>query len=155
MVRLFAGFLVCVSVLATHVVPAAVAGPEGLIMKKSAHGVAETLDRLEAALKAKGLTIFGRVDHAAGAAEAGLELRGTALLIFGNPRLGTPLMQANRTVAIDLPQKALAFEDGEGQVWLAYNDPTYLAERHDITGRDPLIAKIAAALDGFTDEATR
>lgn len=135
--------------------PPAVAGPDGLIMKPSAHTVEETLDRLAAALKEKGLTVFARVDHAAGAADVELELRQTQLLIFGNPRLGTPLMQSNRTIAIDLPQKALAFEDAEGRVWLAYNDPDYLAGRHDITNHDALIDRIKAALDSFTDKATQ
>lgn len=149
--RLIAAILVAALTTAAG----AAAGPDGLIMKRSAHTVEETLDRLAAALEAKGLTVFTRIDHAAGAAGAGLELRETQVLIFGNPRLGTPLMQSNRTIAIDLPQKALAFEDAEGQVWLAYNDPVYLAGRHDIADREALLDKIAGALDAFTDEATR
>ncbi len=152
MVRLLA--LALVLACAALAAPAQ-AGPDGLIMKRSQHSVGETLDRLETALKAKGLTIFARVDHAAGAAKADLDLPPTQLLIFGNPRLGTPLMQSNRTVAIDLPQKALAFEDAEGQVWLAYNDPEHLAARHDITDRQAIRDKIAKALDAFTDKATQ
>lgn len=130
------------------------AGPDGLIMKKSNHSVDKTLDRLAEMLEAKGLTIFARVDHAAGAAKVDLDLPATQLLIFGNPKLGTPLMQSNRTIAIDLPQKALAWKDGEGQVWLAYNDPAYLAERHDIADRQAVRDKIAKALDTFTTKAT-
>lgn len=133
----------------------AAAGPDGLIMKRSAHSVGETLDRLESVLEAKGLTIFARVDHAAGAAGAGLALAPTQVLIFGNPKLGTPLMQSNRTIAIDLPQKALAFRDAEGQVWLAYNDPQYLAARHDIEDRGDVIQRISNALDALTSQATQ
>jgi len=133
--------------------PAASAGPDGMIMMKSEHDVATTIDRLESALEAKGLTIFKRVDHAANAAGVDLDLRPTQVLIFGNPKLGTPLMRANRTVAIDLPQKALAYADAEGQVWLAYNDPRYLAERHDIPPDHPIVEKIAGALKAFARKA--
>jgi uncharacterized protein (DUF302 family) len=134
--------------------PAAHAGPDGMIMMKSEHDVATTIDRLEATLESKGLTIFKRVDHAANAAGVELDLQPTQVLIFGNPKLGTPLMQANRTVAIDLPQKALAYTDGEGQVWLAYNDPRYLAQRHDIPRDHPVVQKIAGALKAFARKAT-
>jgi uncharacterized protein (DUF302 family) len=134
--------------------PAALAGPDGMIMMKSEHDVGTTIDRLESTLESKGLTIFKRVDHAANAAGVDLDLRPTQVLIFGNPKLGTPLMQANRTVAIDLPQKALAYADGEGQVWLAYNDPRHLAERHDIPRDHPVISKIAGALKAFARQAT-
>ena len=134
--------------------PAAHAGPDGMIMMKSEHDVATTLDHLESALESKGLTVFERVNHSANAAGVDLDLRPTQVLIFGNPKLGTPLMQANRTVAIDLPQKALAYEDGEGQVWLAYNDPRYLADRHDISRDHPVVEKIAGALKTFARKAT-
>jgi uncharacterized protein (DUF302 family) len=89
-------------------------------------------DRLEAEIKAKGMTVFARIDHAAGAAELGLPLRPTELLIFGNAKAGTPLMQANQAIGIDLPLKALVFEDAAGTVWLSYNDPRWLAQRHGI-----------------------
>jgi uncharacterized protein (DUF302 family) len=150
--QFLAGALALVA-LVILAVPAAVAGPDGLIMKRSNHSVSETLDRLSEILESKGLTIFTRVDHAANAAGTDLELRPTQVLIFGNPKLGTPLMQSNPTIAIDLPQKALAFEDAEGQVWLAYNIPEHLAKRHDIADRDEVIGKIANALDALTDKA--
>jgi uncharacterized protein (DUF302 family) len=103
-----------------------------LIIIASEHSVTETLDRLESALQEKGMTIFKRVDHAAGAEKVDLHLRPTQLLIFGNPKVGTPLMLCSQTAAIDLPQKALAYEDENGQVWLSYNDPAYMAKRHNI-----------------------
>lgn len=133
----------------------AFAEAEGLVMKKSAHSVGNTLDRLQSVLESKGLTIFTRVDHGGGAEAAGLELGPTQLLIFGNPKLGTPLMQAERSVAIELPQKAVAYEDANGQVWLVYNDPRYLARRHGLEGVDDVLAKIAQALDAFSEEAVK
>jgi uncharacterized protein (DUF302 family) len=102
----------------------------GLITIASAHSVKETIDRLEADAKSKGLTVVARVDHAAGAQAVGMALRPTELLIFGNAKGGTPLMQAHQTIGIDLPLKALAFEDAAGKVWLACNDLAWLAERH-------------------------
>src|SRR5580704_12243282 len=101
----------------------------GLTTVPSAHSAKATIDRLEADVKSKGITVFARVDHAAGAKEAGMALRPTELLIFGNARGGTPLMQAKQTIGIDLPLKALAWEDADGKVWLSYNEPTWLAER--------------------------
>lgn len=127
---------------------------EGLVVKPSKYSVSETIDRLQAALEGKGLKIFARIDHQAGAEGAGLELAPTEVLIFGNPKLGTPLMTAAPTTAIDLPQKALAYQDSEGKVFLAYNDIGYLEARHGIAGRDEVIAKIRGALKNFTDAAT-
>lgn len=127
----------------------------GMINMKSKYSVAETIDRLESALNKKGMTIFTRVDHSAGAKKAGMQLRPTELLIFGNPKVGTPLMLCSQTTALDLPQKALAYQDKEGQVWLAYNDPAYMAERHAIKGCDKAIQKVANALAKFTSLATR
>lgn len=128
---------------------------EGLVVKPSNYSVAETIDRLEAMLQEKGLKIFGRVDHQAGAAGTDLELRPTQVLIFGNPKLGTPLMTNAQTVAIDLPQKALAYEDADGKVYLAYNDVGYLSARHGIKDRDEVVEKIRGALSKFTDAATQ
>jgi uncharacterized protein (DUF302 family) len=105
---------------------------DGLVTLASTYSVKETFDRLEAEAKAKGLTIFARIDHAGGASAAGLSLRPTELLIFGNAKGGTPLMQAAQTIGIDLPLKALAWEDAAGKVWLSYNDPAWLADRHGI-----------------------
>lgn len=129
------------------------ATPAGLIIIKSNHSVPETIDRLETVLEKKGMTIFKRVDHAAGAEKSGLRLRPTELLIFGNPKVGTPLMLCSQTVAIDLPQKALAYEDESGHVWLAYNDPTFIAVRHNTQGCDQAIQKVSNALANFTGAA--
>jgi uncharacterized protein (DUF302 family) len=139
--------------LAMLVLPLAQAADDGLISKQSPHSVSITLDRLEAVLKTKGITIFRRVDHAAGAKKVGMELRPTQLLIFGNPKLGSPLMQSNQTVGIDLPMKALAWEDADGQVWLTYNDPAWTAARHSIADRDEVITNMSGALDTFTNKA--
>ena len=104
----------------------------GLVSVRSRNTVKVTVDRLEASLKAKGITVFARIDHAAGAAAAGMPLRPTELLIFGNPTSGTPLMQVEQTIGIDLPMKALVWEDAGGDVWIAYNDPVWLAVRHGL-----------------------
>ena len=128
---------------------------DGVIRIKSMHSVADTLDRLESVLKNKGMTIFKRVSHSAGAAKVGLELRPTELLIFGNPKVGTPLMQCRQLAALDLPQKALVYEDENGQVWYAYNDPEYIAYRHNVTGCDEVVSKISKALFNFSRLATQ
>jgi uncharacterized protein (DUF302 family) len=124
---------------------------DGLTTISSAHSVKETIDRLAAEVTAKGLAVFARVDHAKGADEVGLELRPTELLIFGNARGGTPLMQAQQTAGIDLPLKALAWEDAGGKVWLAYNDPEWIAARHGITS--PAAKTLAGALGALTKAA--
>ena len=127
----------------------------GLVNVKSTHSVKDTADRLVKALEAKGMTVFIRIDHAAGAKKAGLSLPPTELVIFGNPKVGTPLMQCSRSVAIDLPQKALIWEDDQGQVWLAYNDQAYLATRHAITGCEAVLKKVDGALKNFAAAATQ
>jgi len=128
---------------------------EGLITLKSAHGAADTLARLEAAIKARGLTLFAHIDHAAGAREAGLPLRPTDVLLFGNARGGTPLMQAQQTIGIDLPLKALIFEDGEGSTWLAYNDPHWLARRHGLGPEaEPVLGGLSRMLEALAQGAT-
>lgn len=104
----------------------------GFIVVASDSGVATTASRLKSALEAKGMRVFAEIDHAAGAKDAGTELAPTRLIVFGNPKVGTPLMQCNRTVAIDLPQKMLIWQDSEGSVRLAYNDPRYLERRHGL-----------------------
>ncbi len=126
----------------------------GLITLKSAHGVKDTADKLEAILNEKGMNVFGRINHAAGAEKAGLTLAPTELVIFGNPKVGTPLMNCERTIAIDLPQKALIWEDEGGDVWLAYNDPAELAKRHDLKGCEAVIEKVTGALANFAKAAT-
>jgi uncharacterized protein (DUF302 family) len=105
---------------------------DGLTTIPSRHGPKETMDRLEADVRSRGLTVFARIDHAAGAAEAGLPLRPTELLIFGNANGGTPLMQAAQAVGIDLPLKALVWQDADGKVWLSYNEPSWVAQRHGL-----------------------
>jgi uncharacterized protein (DUF302 family) len=117
----------------------------GLIVVRSGFSVKETMDRLDAQLKAKGITVFARIYHAEGAAQAGLPLRPTELLVFGNAKTGTPLMQANQMVGIDLPLKALGFDDAEGKTWLAYNDPSWVAQRHGL-GASEMAAINAMAL---------
>ncbi|MEH6579979.1 MAG: DUF302 domain-containing protein [Amphritea sp.] len=127
---------------------------DGLITIKSPYDVKTTADRLEAALKTKGMTVFARIDHAAGAQKVAQELRPTELVIFGNPKVGTPLIQCAQSIAIDLPQKALIRRDAAGLVWLSYNDPAYLAARHGITGCDEVVKKIQIALGNFAKAAT-
>jgi uncharacterized protein (DUF302 family) len=128
---------------------------DGLITIKSSFGPEETMKRLETEVKAKGLTVFAHVDHAAGAAAVGLPLRPTDLLIFGNARGGTPLMQAVQTVGIDLPLKALVWQDESGATWLSYNDPAFLAHRHGLgdTAKAAGTA-ITAALNVIATKAT-
>lgn len=130
------------------------AADNGLLVVKSAHGVKETIDRLEAALKEKGVTVVARVDHADAAAKNGLTLRPTAVLIFGNPKAGTPMMQCAQTMGIDLPQKALVWQDEKGDVWLAYNEQLYLARRHGAIGCEQAIAANAGAMANFARVAT-
>lgn len=127
---------------------------DGLITLKSAHSVKVTADRLENILKEKGMTVFIRINHSDGAEKVGLQLRPTELVIFGNPKVGTPLMQCNQGAAIDLPQKALIWQDASGLVWLSYNDPKYLAQRHNISACEPVLGKISKALSKFGHAAT-
>ncbi len=127
---------------------------QGLIEKTSAYPVDETVRRVEGLLESKGIHIFAVVDHKKNAQGAGLELNDEVLIVFGNPRLGTPLMQANPTVGIDLPMKILVWRDAAGQVRVAYNDPAYLVRRHGIADRGEVVAKMSAALRRITDAAT-
>ena len=124
-----------------------------LAVRPSKHSVKETLDRLTEALKSKGITPVARVDHAAAAKASGLELKPTEVLLFGNPKLGTPLMQANRHVAIDLPMKVLAWEDDAGRVWIAYTPAETLKARYKIEGRDDVLKAMAGALEAFANAA--
>lgn len=139
----------------TSLADSSIKSADGMIRIKSNHSVSGTLNKLESILKKKGMTIFKRVSHSDGAANVSMKLRDTELLIFGNPRIGTPLMLCQQTVALDLPQKALAYKDKKGQVWLAYNDPEYIANRHHITGCDKTIKKITGALSKLTGEAVK
>ena len=125
----------------------------GLVTVESAHDVPTTVDRLVTAAEAKGLTIFARIDHAAGAEEVGMELPPMQLVIFGTAKVGTPLMQCDRTAGIDLPLKALIWEDSAGEVWFSYNTPDYLARRHGITEMKELVQKMESALSSFAKVA--
>ena len=128
---------------------------DGLITLPSNHGPSETMSRLETAVKAKGMSVFARIDHAAAAANIGMLLRPTEVLIFGNPKGGTPLMQSTQTIAIDLPLRALVWQDASGKTWLSYNDPAWLANRHAL---EPHLAAsvdaLSAALDDVANMAT-
>jgi uncharacterized protein (DUF302 family) len=115
----------------------------GMVHVRSPYSVPETLKRLESLLQAKNLMVFARVDHSGEAEKAGLTMRPTQLIIFGSPKAGTPLMVASPTLAIDLPLKALVWEDADNQVWLSYNNPDYLKQRHGIP--DDLVNNIAGA----------
>lgn len=127
---------------------------DGMINVKSPFSVEQTVHRLEQVLADRGMTLFKRVRHSEAGAEVGVDMRKTQLVIFGNPKVGTPLMQCQQTVAIDLPQKALVWEDGNGHVWLSYNDPAYLVKRHDIPGCEAIVGKIKQALAGIARDAT-
>jgi len=126
----------------------------GLTTIRSHFDHKETLNRLDAAIKAQGMTVFARIDHAAGAAEAGLTLAPTELIIFGNARGGTPLMQSVQTVGIDLPLKALVWEDASGAIWLSYNEPSWIAQRHDVANAETIVSKMAAVLSAMSRKAT-
>jgi uncharacterized protein (DUF302 family) len=131
-----------------------VAAAEGMISLPSAYNVEETADRMEQILNEKGMTIFKRIKHSEGAGSVGIELRDTELIIFGNPEVGSPLMKCRQSVAIDLPQKALIWEDDKAKVWISYNDPMYLEKRHNISGCEEVILKIGKALAGIAKSAS-
>jgi uncharacterized protein (DUF302 family) len=147
---LLRALLLCAAAMATGGAGAA----DGLIQVKSAHAPKLTLDRFEAAAKERGLMVFARIDHAAGAQKVGKTLRPTELLIFGNPQGGTPLMECAQSAGIDLPLKALAWEDAQGQSWLGYNDPAWLAQRHGAASC-PVVENLKKALGGLADAATK
>jgi uncharacterized protein (DUF302 family) len=129
---------------------------DGLITLPSAFTPKQTADRLESGAAGQGLTIFARIDHAAGAAAAGLELRPTELLIFGNAVGGTPLMQVRQSIGIDLPLKALVWQDEAGKTWLSYNDPAWVVRRHGLHPQDaPATGKLSAVLDALALQATQ
>ena len=127
---------------------------DGLVTIRSDSGPAETMKRLEAAVKERGLTVFARIDHAAGAREVRLPLRPTSVLIFGNAKGGTPLMQSVQTIGIDLPLKVLVWEDASDVTWLSYNDPSWLAKRHGLLhGTEAVASALAAALEAIVEMA--
>jgi len=128
---------------------------DGLTTIRSSHGPKDTMDRIEAAVKARGMNVFARIDHAAGATTAGLSLRPTEVLIFGNAKGGTPLMQAAQTIGIDLPLKALVWQDASGDTFVSYNDPAWLAHRHGLAGAaiETVVGNLSAALRAVTQAA--
>jgi uncharacterized protein (DUF302 family) len=128
--------------------------PDGLTILPSAHGAKETVDRFAAAVAEAGMSVFARIDHAAGAEAAGLTLAPMEVLVFGSPVAGTPLMEAAKTIGVDLPLKALVWEDDAGQVWLAYNQPVWIAKRHDLgIGAAPILKAMTDALAKVVDAA--
>jgi uncharacterized protein (DUF302 family) len=127
---------------------------DGLKTVESHFGPKETLDRLEADVKAKGLTVFARIDHAAGATAVGLSLLPTAVLIFGNAKGGTPLMQSNQLIGIELPLKVLVWQDTTGKTWLSYVDPTDLAKRYGLPAEtSTAVSNLAGVLRALTAKA--
>ncbi|HYT32879.1 MAG TPA: DUF302 domain-containing protein [Thermoanaerobaculia bacterium] len=128
---------------------------DGRITNRSAFSPTETVERLEKAIREKGIIIFARIDHSGGAAAAGLPLRFTQLLIFGNPKAGTPLMQSRQTIGIDLPLKFLVWQDERGDVWVTYQDPSYLAALHQVADRADTVAALSAVLEGLSKSVSR
>ena len=133
--------------------PLAQAADKGLLKYKSPHSVEKTANRLEAVLRLKNITVFNRLDHAGGAAQVGKTLRPTELLIFGSPAMGSALMTSQQSIGIDLPLKALVWEDAKGQVWLAYNDPAYLSRRHGLTDREQVFSNMQKILKELAEVA--
>ena len=128
----------------------AASAADGLVAVKSPHSAKATMDKLEDVVKQRGLNVFARIDHAAGASKVGKTLRPTELLIFGNPQGGTPFMECAQSVGIDLPLKALVWEDAAAQVWLGYNDPAFLAQRHGVAAC-PVVENLRKALAGLVE----
>src|ERR1700689_4563374 len=128
---------------------------EGLITVQSSHGPEVTMNRFEGEVRSRGMTVFAHIDHAAGGAAASLSLRPTDLLIFGNAKGGTPLMQAAQTIGIDLPLKALVWQDAQGGTWLSYNDPAWLAQRQGLEdAAEAAVRMMAGALAAIAKAAT-
>lgn len=129
---------------------------DGLMTIACSHSVEAAIDRLENALRAKGVTIFARIDHAAGAAAVGMSLRPTQLLVFGNPKAGTPLMQDKQIVGLDLPLKMLAWQDAGGKVWITYSDPAWLARRYRLGDTaKPAVEALATVVANFAKAAAQ
>lgn len=140
------------TVVLTLAATAATAAADGLVALKSPYPAKETMNRLEDNAKQRGLTVFARIDHAAGATRVGKALRPTEVLIFGNPQGGTPLMECAQTMGLDLPLKALVWEDAQGQVWLGYNDPAWLVRRHG-AAECPAAKAVGKALASLSETA--
>ncbi len=145
--------LVAAVMIAAAVMLPGTAMAGGMLKMESPHSVKETLDRLQTIFEEKGITVFTRIDHAAGARSIGSDLLPTELMIFGNPQLGTPLMKLNREVGFDLPLKALAWKDKDGKVWLAVTNPAELNQTYALAGANGVIEKMTGALKGLTQKA--
>ncbi len=128
---------------------------DGVINVQSQHTVEQTANKLEKILLSKGMKIFQRVNHSEGAKTVGININPTELIIFGNPKVGAPLMKCAPTVAIDLPQKAVIWQDANQKVWISYNDPAYLKQRHNIQGCEKVLAKVSGALSKLTGAAAK
>lgn len=128
---------------------------ESVVRVASQHSVQDTANKFIEIAQDKGLNVFARVNHQENAAKVDMTLRPTEVIVFGNPKVGTPLMQCAQEVAIDLPQKVLVYEDAEGKTWLAYNNPMYLKERHNIKGCDEVLAKVSGVLSKLTGAAAK
>lgn len=127
--------------------------PDSLVLAPSSHDFAKTVELLVAAITKRGMAVMARIDHAAAAAKVGMTLRPTEVLIFGNANAGTPLMQFAQTIGIDLPLKALVFEDDKNETWIAYNDPKWIAGRHGIGAAEHTVEAMASALAAVAQEA--
>jgi uncharacterized protein (DUF302 family) len=134
---------------------AGVKAADGMTRVPSPHDARTTMNRLESVVKQKGMTVFARIDHAAGAAGIGQSLRATEVLIFGDPQGGTPLMRCAQTAGIDLPLKALVWQDEAGKTWIGYNDPAYIANRHKTGDCGPVVQNMTKALAAFATEAAK
>lgn len=127
---------------------------DGVVNVQSTFDVKETADRMESILKEKGMTVFNRIKHSENAGKVGIELRDTELIIFGNPKVGSPLMKCQQSVAIDLPLKALMWEDDKGKVWISYNNPRYMEKRHNIAGCEEVTSKMEMVLASIAKSAS-
>lgn len=143
------------ALLLASLAPGMAAASDNLIVRESKHSVAETIDRLAKAVEAAGAKVVARVDHAKAAKAAGMELRPTEVLLFGNPKLGTPLMQSNPRIGLELPMKAVAWADAGGKVWLGYTDAASLKSRFSIADKDEVFKTMAGALAKFAEAATQ
>ena len=150
---IYRAIITAAALTATTLLSLPATATEGMIKKASAHGTDQTVKRFKGMLEKKGIRVFAHVNHQKNAQSKDLELNDIQLVIFGNPLLGTPLMQANPTIGIDLPMKVLVWEDAQGKVWVAYNDPRYMVGRHGVENRDEIVAKMNKALENMTNAA--
>lgn len=144
----------CILMATTLVLAAVLPAQADMITKTSAHSVSETIDRLAAAVEKAGAKVFARVDHAKGAASVGADLRPTQMLMFGNPKLGTPAIQAGQSIGLDLPLRVVAWQTEDGKVMVGYHDPADVAALHGLPADHPTIAKMQGALGKLTGAAT-